>query len=123
MTPFPFSILTPGGALMDGEAVFVGVRTAEGALGVLAGHAPLIAACPPGVVRVQRADQGWTYFATSASLLSTDGKTVAVLAGRAAPADDEDAAGRIAREWERETAASELDDVDVPIRPLAETPG
>jgi F-type H+-transporting ATPase subunit epsilon len=122
MTPFPFSILTPGGALMDGEAVFVGVRTAEGALGVLAGHAPLIAACPPGVIRVQVPD-GWAYYAASASLLSTDGKTVAVLAGRAALADDEDSAGRIAREWERETAASELDDVDIPVRPLAEAAG
>ena len=103
MTPFPFSILTPGGAPMDGEAVFVGVRTVEGAMGVLARHAPLIAACPPGVVRVQRPD-GWAFFATSACLLITDGKTVSVLAGRAAQSDAEESARRTALEWERETA-------------------
>jgi F-type H+-transporting ATPase subunit epsilon len=96
-TPFPFSILTPGGAVLDGEAVFVGVRSVEGSLGVLARHAPMVAACPPGVVRVQQADK-WRYFATTAALLTTDGDKVVVLAGRAEAADDEPAARRRAAE-------------------------
>ena len=101
MTPFPFSILTPAGALMNGEAVFVGVRSVEGALGVLAQHAPMVAACPPGVVRVQCPD-GWNYYATGAAILSTDGRKVVVLADRAEPADDEFSALRTAQDWQRE---------------------
>jgi F-type H+-transporting ATPase subunit epsilon len=103
MTPFPFSLLTPAGALMSGEAVFVGVRSAEGALGVLARHAPMAAACPPGVVRVQRPD-GWSYYATSAAVLTTDGCKVVVLAGRAEQADDEASALRTARDWQQAEA-------------------
>ena len=98
MTPFPFSILTPAGALLDGDAIFVGVRSVEGALGVLARHAPMVAACPPGVVRVQQADK-WCYYATSPAILSTDGKKVVVLAGRAELADDEFSALRRAQDW------------------------
>ena len=105
MTLFPFSILTPAGALLNGEAVFVGVRSVEGALGVLAQHAPMIAACPPGVVRVQRED-GWNYYATSAAILTTDGKKVVVLAGRAELADDEYAAQRMAQDWQKEEIES-----------------
>lgn len=98
MTPFPFSILTPAGPLATDDALFVGVRTVEGSLGVLARHAPMVAACPPGVVRVQR-QQGWCYYATSACLLTTDGKTVAVLAGRAEEAGDEFSARRLSEDW------------------------
>ena len=101
-TPFPFSILTPAGALTAEEAVFVGVRSVEGSLGVLARHAPMVAACPPGVVRVQRPD-GWHFYATSACLLTTDGHNVAVLAGRAIEATDESAALRTSQDWVRET--------------------
>ena len=104
MTPFPFSILTPAGALLEGEAVFVGMRSVEGALGVLAKHAPMVVACPPGVVRVQRED-GWSYFATSAAILTTDGCKVVVLAGRAEEANDEFAAQRTALDWQQEENA------------------
>jgi F-type H+-transporting ATPase subunit epsilon len=101
MTPFPFAILTPAGAQLDGEVVFVGVRSAEGSLGVLARHAPMVAACPPGVVRVQRAE-GWSYFATADALLSADGRKVVLLTSRAEEADDEFAAQRQAQEWRQE---------------------
>ena len=99
MTPFPFSLLTPAGALIEGDAVFVGVRSTEGALGVLARHAPLVAACPPGVVRVQR-ENGWNYFATTDAVLTTDGRKVVLLTARAEPADDEFSAQRLAQDWQ-----------------------
>ena len=100
MTHFPLSILTPAGALLDGEAVFIGARSVEGAFGVLAQHAPMIAACPPGVVRVQRAD-GWNYFATGSAILSTDGKKVVVLTDRAEAASDEPTALQTVQSWQR----------------------
>jgi len=101
MTPFPFSILTPAGALMTGEAMFVGVRSVDGALGVLAQHAPMMAACPPGVVRVQRAD-GWNFYATGPAILSTDGRKVVVLTDRAASMPDEATALQTAQDWQRQ---------------------
>ena len=104
MTPFPLSILTPAGALLNGEAVFIGVRSVEGALGVLAQHAPMVVACPPGVVRVQT-ENGWNFFATGAAILSTDGKKVVVLADRAEPAADESAAQRSVQNWQQEQVA------------------
>ena len=91
MTPFPFVIQTPTGPLGAGDALFVGVRAEGGSLGVLARHAPMIAACPPGVVRVQRA-AGWSYYATSEAILRTDGHDTVVLTGRAEEAPDEVAA-------------------------------
>lgn len=101
MTPFPFSLLTPSGPLLEEEAVFVGVRSIEGSLGVLARHAPMVAACPPGVVRVQRA-AGWSYFATTGAILSTDGHKVVVLTDRAEAVKDEAAALQTVRHWHRE---------------------
>jgi F-type H+-transporting ATPase subunit epsilon len=101
MTPFPFALLTPSGPLLDEEAVFVGVRSVEGSLGVLARHAPMVAACPPGVVRVQRAS-GWTYYATTAAILSTDGRKVVVLTDRAEAAKDEVAASQTAQHWQQQ---------------------
>jgi F-type H+-transporting ATPase subunit epsilon len=100
MTPFPLQILTPAGPVFDGPALFVGARSTEGALGVLARHAPMVAACPAGAVRVQRAE-GWAYFAVSPAILRTDGRGAVVLAARAEPADGEAAAIRAAREWEQ----------------------
>jgi len=101
-TPFPFSILTPMGPLAQNEVLFVGVRSVEGSLGVLANHAPMVAACPPGVVRVQHSD-GWHFYATTACLLTTDGKNVDVLAGRAEEQQDELSALRTAQEWTQST--------------------
>ncbi len=106
MSPFPFSILTPAGALLNGNVVFVGVRSIEGALGVLAKHAPMVAACPPGVVRVQQED-GWKFFATSDVILSADGHKVVALAGRAEEAKDEAAALRAVQLWQEQEAAAE----------------
>jgi F-type H+-transporting ATPase subunit epsilon len=101
MTAFPFSLLTPAGALLNEAAVFVGVRSVEGSLGVLARHAPMVAACPPGVVRVQR-DSGWSYYATTAAILTTDGHKVVVLTDRAESASDEITALATVRLWQQE---------------------
>ena len=109
MTPFAFSILTPSGTRTFDDAVFVGVRTVEGALGVLAKHAPMIAACPAGVVRVQNAE-GWNYFAASAGILTTDGTLVSMLSGYAEPADSEDAARATVESWQREMDAESESD-------------
>jgi len=78
MTTFPFSILTPGGTIVSGEVTQVEVRTYVGSLGVMAGHAPMVAACPGGIVRIQQ-DGVWVRFKTEDCLLTTDGEKVTVL--------------------------------------------
>jgi F0F1-type ATP synthase epsilon subunit len=92
--------------MLDEEAVFVGVRSIEGSLGVLARHAPMVAACPPGVVRVQRT-AGWSYYATTGAILSTDGRKVVVLTDRAEEVKDEPTALLTVQRWHRQEVEAE----------------
>jgi F-type H+-transporting ATPase subunit epsilon len=82
MTTFPFSILTPGGTIVDGEVTQVQVRTYVGALGVMAKHEPIVAVCPAGVVRIQQ-EGVWVGFKTDECLLTADGEKVTVLTSHA----------------------------------------
>lgn len=82
MTTFLFSILTPGGTIVSGEVTQVEVRSYVGSLGVMAGHAPMVAACPSGIVRIQQ-DGAWVRFKTESCLLTTDGTKAMVLTSHA----------------------------------------
>ncbi len=82
MTTFPFSIITPSGQIVGGEVTQIQVRTYEGALGVMARHAPLVAACPPGLVRIQQ-EGVWVGFKTDECLLTTDGSRAVILTSHA----------------------------------------
>ena len=82
MTTFPFSILTPGGTIVSGDVTQIELRTYAGSLGVMAGHAPMVAACPAGVVRIQQ-DGVWIRFKTAPCLLTTDGEKATVLTSHA----------------------------------------
>lgn len=46
-----FKLITPGEVVFDGEAELVIVVTTEGEEGILARHAPMLAALRPGVLR------------------------------------------------------------------------
>jgi len=82
MTTFPFSILTPGGTIVSGEVTQVEVRTYVGSLGVMAKHEPMVAACPPGIVRIQQ-EGVWVRFKAASFILTTDGKKAIVLTSHA----------------------------------------
>ncbi len=82
MTTFPFSILTPGGTIVSGEVTQIEVRTYVGALGVMAKHAPMVAACPAGIVRIQQ-EGVWVRFKAGAFILTTDGTKATVLTSHA----------------------------------------
>ena len=82
MTTFPFSIQTPGDMIVSGEVTQVQVRTYLGSLGVMARHAPLVAACPAGIVRIQQ-EGVWVNFKTDECLLTADGVKVTVLTSHA----------------------------------------
>ena len=53
MKPLKLNILTPEKELFAGEATFLAARAADGEIGVLADHAPLITVLAPGPVRYQ----------------------------------------------------------------------
>ena len=50
--PFSVSLVTPDGAAFEGDAVMLIVPGADGEIGVLARHAPLIATLKSGATRV-----------------------------------------------------------------------
>lgn len=78
-------------ALWSGAAVAVYARTAEGEIGVLPGHTPLLGALEPGwVVRIQRPDEPELRVAVHGGFLSVRKDGVSVLAEMAESADDID---------------------------------
>lgn len=58
-------IITPDGHLFDGEAEMVVVPGAEGGLGVLPRHQPIVARLDAGEIRVRLDATSWKAFATS----------------------------------------------------------
>ena len=77
---FPFRILTPGGTIVGGDV---------GSLGVMARHAPMVAACPAGLVRIQQ-EGGWVAFKTDDAVLTTDGTQATLLTAHAQYAGSHD---------------------------------
>ena len=61
---FSVSLVTPDGAAFEGEAVMLSVPGADGEIGVLARHAPLIATLKAGSTRVHVTDGDVREFAT-----------------------------------------------------------
>ena len=59
---FDLSVVTPEGAVFEGEAEMVIVPGAAGEIGVLARHAPLVAMLKAGEIRV-KAENDWQSFA------------------------------------------------------------
>ncbi|MCZ7593277.1 MAG: F0F1 ATP synthase subunit epsilon [Kiritimatiellae bacterium] len=65
---FQFSILSPGGKAYEGEAEYVSAPGLSGGLGILARHAPMIAAVEPGVTTV-KLDGETRFFYTGSGVL------------------------------------------------------
>src|ERR1700682_1308126 len=55
MATFPFELASPARLVFAGEVEQADVPGAEGDFGVLAGHAPLIAALRPGILTIREA--------------------------------------------------------------------
>ena len=78
-TPFHFCIETPSGIFIEGDDITaVEVTTSVGKLGVLAHHEPMVAACPPGLMRIRQGGE-WVTFRTSRAILVVDGKGAVTL--------------------------------------------
>ncbi|MBQ9693472.1 MAG: hypothetical protein IJV69_01780 [Kiritimatiellae bacterium] len=78
-TPFHFSIETPSGIFIEGDDITsVEITTDVGKLGIMARHEPIVAACPPGLMRICQGGE-WITFRTSRAILVGDGTTVKLL--------------------------------------------
>jgi F-type H+-transporting ATPase subunit epsilon len=75
---FPFRLLALGGEVLSGEITQLEVKTFEGSLGIMAGHEPLVAACPAGIIRIEQ-DETWVRFKAEEFVLTVDGKSATIL--------------------------------------------
>jgi F-type H+-transporting ATPase subunit epsilon len=79
------SVLSPEQAIYDGPATSVVAPAWNGQLGILRGHAPLMALLGEGVLRIQN-DRDTLEFRVSGGFLQVVDNVVTVLSERAVPA-------------------------------------
>ncbi|MET0559284.1 MAG: ATP synthase F1 subunit epsilon [Solirubrobacterales bacterium] len=85
-------VLTPEGEVFEGEARQVSTRTEVGQIGVLANHAPLLAALRPTELRLKISDSETKRYAQAHGWLQIFGNRARLLVEEALPPEDLDAA-------------------------------
>ena len=106
MPTFPFSILSPRGKACEGPANSVSAPGALGGFGVLAGHAPMIAAVQAGLTTVVGEGQTTHYFTGEGVVEVTREETV-MLVDEAEKVDSAEAGkALLQKRQERRAAAS-----------------
>ena len=110
MATFEVSLVTPDGPVFEGEAEMLIVPGADGEIGVLARHAPLVAMLKAGSTRVHvRRDDEVREFATGPGFFKVEQDRALALVDDAVDANEIDDAR--ARE-QLETAQAELERVE-----------
>ncbi|MDF7823160.1 ATP synthase F1 subunit epsilon [Pontiellaceae bacterium B12227] len=79
MAAFLLHITTPEGNNWDGDVLSISAQGTEGALGIMANHAPMIAAVKPGVLKVRGEDESRYYAAGEGVLEVRVDKRVVIL--------------------------------------------
>jgi F-type H+-transporting ATPase subunit epsilon len=82
-------VITPEGVVYDGEANLVVARIADGDLGVLVDHAPLVSSVEAGEVRIREGEEQHVY-ATSDGFFKVSENLVQVLVEEAVAPDEID---------------------------------
>jgi len=106
---FSVSVVTPEGPAYDGEAEMLIVPGADGEIGVLARHAPLVAMLKAGNTRVHRGNAEVQEFATGPGFFKVEQDRAIALVDDAVPAREID--GERA-ERQLEEARAELERVE-----------
>jgi F-type H+-transporting ATPase subunit epsilon len=106
-------IITPEKMVYDGEADLVMARIADGDIGVMVDHAPIVSTAEVGDVRVREGEE-LHVFATSDGFFKVAENLVQILVEEAVEAGeiDVDAAGDQVEEAERELSEVSEDDED-----------
>ncbi len=86
---FDLALVTPEGAVFEGEAQMLIVPGAAGEIGVLARHAPLVAMLKAGEIRI-RADGHWQAFAAGPGYFKIQRDRALVLVDDAVRAEEID---------------------------------
>jgi len=85
-------VLTPEGEVFNGEVRQVSTRTAVGEVGILANHAPLLAALQPAELRLHISDSETKRYAQAHGWLQVFGNKAKLLVEEALAPEDLDAA-------------------------------
>ncbi len=99
MATFPFELASPARLVFSGEVEQVDVPGAEGDFGVLAGHAPLIAALRPGILTIREGGGGAKRLFIRDGFAEVNSSGLTVLAEFAVPVEEFDA-GELQKEIE-----------------------
>src|SRR5881409_3364161 len=89
MASLHFDLVSPEKLLFSGDVSQVDLPGAEGDLGVLAGHAPLITALRPGIMTIHR-DAGEIKVVVNGGFAEVNPEGLTVLAEMAVPLEDFD---------------------------------
>jgi F-type H+-transporting ATPase subunit epsilon len=100
-------VITPEEVIYDGEADLVIARIADGDLGVLVDHSPLVSTVEVGEVRIREGEEQLVY-ATSDGFFKVSENLVQVLVEEAVPVEDIDADAAEDRVEEAERKLSEV---------------
>ena len=111
---FSLSVVTPEGSAYEGEAERLIVPGADGEIGVLARHAPLVAMLKAGEVRI-KADGGWTSLASGPGFFQVQKDRAIVLVDDAVKAEDIDVAEAQAEveRWREELEKADAGDEEI----------
>jgi F-type H+-transporting ATPase subunit epsilon len=100
-------VITPEEVIYDGEADLVIARIADGDIGVLVDHSPLVSTMEPGEVRIREDDEQHVY-AISDGFFKVSENLVQVLVEEAVPPEDIDVDAAETRVEEAERDLSEV---------------
>jgi F-type H+-transporting ATPase subunit epsilon len=102
-------IITPERMIFDDEADLVVTRIADGEIGVLVDHAPVVSTVEFGEVRIRQDDE-LSVFATSDGFFKVSENLVQILVEEAVPAEEIDVSEAEHRVEEAERELSQLSD-------------
>ena len=104
-------IITPEQVVFDDEVDLVIARIADGEIGILVDHSPLVSTVEPGAVRISQDDERHVY-ATSDGFFKVSENLVQVLVEEAVPASEIDVSEAESRVEEAERDLSAISDDD-----------
>lgn len=87
---FTAEVLTPEGEVYSGEVVQISTRTVTGEIGVLARHAPILAALEPTELRIYRSESDIDRYAQAHGYMQVFANHAQILVEEAIPPDDLD---------------------------------
>ncbi len=90
MSTFNLEIITPYNVILKDNAKKVIVRTTEGDMGILAGHAPLVSELAIGEMKVEKENADVNYYFISGGFLEISKEKVLILADKAILAEEID---------------------------------